>query len=274
MASIQQGLKEDGFDVSMVKLCRWFGVARRSVYYTPRKAAPKVKPELAEPIKAMIEAEPSFGYRTVAGRLRMNQNTVQRIFQIKGWQVRKRAVGKRPRIEALPSVAGAPNRRWATDLCRVWGGKDGWLSLALVIDCHTRQLLGWQLSRTGRASTAVAALEQALITRFGTLGKVKEPFLLRSDNGLVFTSGDYTRLVAGYGLKQEFITPHCPQHNGMVERVIRTLKEQCVHRHRFESLAHALRVISDWVGFYNRQRPHQALKMMTPDQAYAATLTT
>ncbi|QJD69968.1 transposase [Xanthomonas campestris pv. badrii] len=119
-----------------------------------------------------------------------------------------------------------------------------------------------------------AALEQALITRFGTLGKVKEPFLLRSDNGLVFTSRDYTRLVAGYGMKQEFITPHCPQQNGMVERVIRTLKEQCVHRHRFESLAHALRVISDWIGFYNRQRPHQALNMMTPDQAYAATLTT
>ncbi|KPL49048.1 integrase, partial [Xanthomonas axonopodis] len=46
-----------------------------------------------------------------------------------------------------------------------------------------------------------------------------------------------------------------------------------VHQHRFESLAHALRVISDWIGFYNRQRPHQALKMMTPDQAYAATLT-
>ena len=274
MVSIQQGLKEDGFDVSMVKLCRWFGVARRSVYYTPRKAVPKVKPELAAPIEAMIEAEPSFGYRTVAGLLGMNKNTVQRIFQIKGWQVRKRAVGKRPRIEALPSVASAPNQRWATDLCRVWGGKDGWLSLALVIDCHTRQLLGWQLSRTGRASTAVAALEQALITRFGTLGKVKEPFLLRSDNGLVFTSRDYTRLVAGYGLKQEFITPHCPQQNGMVERVFRTLKEQCVHRHRFESLAHALRVIGDWIGFYNRQRPHQALKMMTPDQAYAATLTT
>ncbi|RTE56206.1 hypothetical protein EI541_19885 [Xanthomonas citri pv. eucalyptorum] len=165
-------MQEDGFDVSMVKLCRWFGVPRRSVYYTPRKTAPKVKPELAGPIKAMIEAEPSFGYRTVAGLLRMNKNTVQRIFQIRGWQVCKRAVGKRPRIEALPSVASAPNQRWATDLCRVWGGKDGWLSLALVIDCHTRQLLGWQLSRTGRASTAVAALEQALITRFGTLGNV------------------------------------------------------------------------------------------------------
>ncbi|WP_246039052.1 transposase [Peristeroidobacter soli] len=27
-----------------------------------------------------------------------------------------------------------------------------------------------------------------------------------------------------YGLRQEFITPHSPEQNGMVERVIRTLK--------------------------------------------------
>lgn len=269
MVTIQQGLREDGFEVSMVKLCRWFGVARRSVYYRPSKAPPKVRVELAEPIKAMIEEEPSFGYRTVAGLLGMNKNTVQRIFQLKGWQVRKRAVGFRPRIEALPSVATAPDQRWATDLCRVWGGRDGWLTLALVIDCHTRQLLGWQLSRSGKATTAAAALEQALITRFGTLGRVHTPFLLRSDNGLVFTSRAYTRLVRSYGLKQEFITPHCPQQNGMVERVIRTLKEQCVHRHRFETQQHASRVIADWIHFYNHRRPHQALGMKTPAEAYA-----
>ncbi|MDH5821920.1 hypothetical protein QFW77_02790 [Luteimonas sp. RD2P54] len=164
MVAIQQGLREDGLEVSMVKLCRWFGVARRTVYYRPTKAPPVVKPELAEPIKALIEEEPSFGYRTVAGLLGMNKNTVQRIFQLKGWQVRKRAVGNRPRIQALPSVATAPDQRWATDLCRVWGGRDGWLTLALVIDCHTRQFLGWQLSRSGRATTAAAALEQALLT--------------------------------------------------------------------------------------------------------------
>jgi len=273
MRSVQQGLKDEGFAVPMTKLCRWFEVARRTTYYKPAKAPAKINAELVAPIKEMIEAEPSFGYRTVAALLGMNKNTVQRIFQLKGWQVRKRALGQRPRIEAKVSRAELPDQRWATDLCRVWGGKDGWLSLALVIDCHTRQLLGWHLSRTGRASTASAALEQALISRYGTLGRVPEPFLLRSDNGLVFTSRDYTRLVRSYGLKQEFITPHCPQQNGMVERVIRTLKEQCVHRHRFESQIHALRVVGDWIAFYNQQRPHQALKMMTPDAAYAATLT-
>lgn len=269
MVTIQQGLREDGIRVSMAKLCRWFEQPRRTMYYRPTKAAPKVKSELAAPIKILIEEEPSFGYRTVAGLLGMNKNTVQRIFQLKGWQVRKRAVGMRPRIQALPSVAQAPDERWATDLCRIWGGRDGWLSLALVIDCYTRQLLGWHLSRSGKATTAVAALEQALITRFGVLGRVPIPFLLRSDNGLVFTSRDYTRLVRSYGLRQEFITPHCPQQNGMVERVIRTLKEQCVHRHRFESQQHAARVVGDWIQFYNHRRPHQALGMKTPAEAYA-----
>jgi putative transposase len=267
--AIRQGLKEDGFEVSISKLCAWFGVPRRTVYYREQKSPPKVQPRFAEPIKAMIEEEPSFGYRTVAGLLGFNKNTVQRVFQLKGWQVKKRPTGHRPRIEALPSKAQAPNQRWSTDLCRVWAGRDGWCSLALVIDCHTRELLGWHLSRSGKATTAGSALEQALIARFGTLGRVPESFLLRSDNGLVFTSRKYTALVRSYGLQQEFITPHCPQQNGMVERVIRSLKEQCVHRHRFETLQHASRVISDWIAFYNHRRPHQALKMKTPAEAFA-----
>ncbi|HBP30905.1 MAG TPA: IS3 family transposase [Advenella kashmirensis] len=247
--SIRQGLKADGYTVSVAKLCQWFGIPRRTVYYKPIKAALKVNPTFAEPIKAMIEESPSFGYRTVAGLLGSNKNTVQRIYQIKGWQVKKRAIGFRPRIQALPSVASMPNERWSTDLCRIWAGRDGWAILALVIDCHPRELLGWHLSRSGKATTASSALEHALIARFGTLGRVPVPFLLRSDNGLVFTS-------RSYGLKQEFITPHCPQQNGMVERVIRTLKEQCVHRHRFETLQHASRVIGDWIRFYNHRRPH------------------
>ncbi|MFC3331938.1 hypothetical protein ACFOEM_05620 [Paenalcaligenes hominis] len=51
-------------------------------------------------VKALIEDNPSFGYRTVAGLLSMNKNTVQRIFQLKGWKVRKRATGMRPRVQA------------------------------------------------------------------------------------------------------------------------------------------------------------------------------
>lgn len=123
-------------------------------------------------------------------------------------------------------------------------------------------------SRSGKAATAGNALQQSLIARFGTLGRVPTTFLLRSDNGLVFCSRHYTALVRSYGLQQEFITPYTPEQNGIVERVIRTLKEHCVHRHRFEALQHASLVLADWILFYNIRRPHQALAMKTPAEAF------
>ena len=57
----------------------------------------------------------------------------------------------------------------------------------------------------------------ALISRFGTLGRINCAFLLRSDNGLVFTSRRFTALVRSYGLRQEFITPHGPQQTDVIE---------------------------------------------------------
>lgn len=103
----------------------------------------------AAPIKQMIEENPSFGYRTVAHLLRFNKNTVQRVFQLKHWQVRKRPIGFRPRVLRIPSIAAAPNERWATDLCRVWSGRDGWAVLALGIDCCS-------LSTPGESCTHLA----------------------------------------------------------------------------------------------------------------------
>lgn len=67
-------------------------------------------------------------------------------------------------------------------------------------------------------------------------GRYQTPFLLRSENGRMFSSRSYTALVKSYGLRQAFITPYSPEHNGMVERVINPLKDQCFHRHRFEAL--------------------------------------
>jgi putative transposase len=63
---LQQELKAEGATVSLVKLCQWFEIPRRTVYYRSTKGAPKVQEKFVTPIKAMIEENPSFGYRTVA----------------------------------------------------------------------------------------------------------------------------------------------------------------------------------------------------------------
>ena len=52
--TLHEGLLADGIKVPLAKLCAWFGVPRRTVYYKPTKAAPKVDARFAEPIKALI----------------------------------------------------------------------------------------------------------------------------------------------------------------------------------------------------------------------------
>jgi len=82
--------------VTVVQACRWAGVSRRSYYYRPTKAKPRVNEHLAARVKRVNTDLPYAGYRTVAWLLGENKNTIQRLFQIKGWQVRKRRSGARP----------------------------------------------------------------------------------------------------------------------------------------------------------------------------------
>jgi len=99
---LQQELKAEGSNVSLVKLCDWFEMHRRTVYYRPTKGSQKLQEKFVISNKARIEESPLFGYYTVTHQLGMNKNTVQRVFQCMGWQVRKRLVSFCPRIQVLP----------------------------------------------------------------------------------------------------------------------------------------------------------------------------
>jgi putative transposase len=54
----------------------------------------------------------------------------------------------------------------------------------------------------------------------------------------------------------------------MLERVIRTLKEQCTHRRCFKTLQHASRAIGDWIYFYHHQRPYHVPEIKIPAETY------
>ena len=194
---VERFIADDGHQVAISKAYVLTGMSRRTYYYKPKRRRPKVNEFLAQRIKRVIDALPYAGYRTVAWLLGENKNTVQRIFQIKGWQVRKRGSGHRPRVQSLPSAASRPNERWATVWC---GERHRWCALTLVMDCFTRELLDWRLSPTGNAKAAEAALEEALISRYEILGRALGNLTIRSEM-------QYTRTVYRYGIKQEFIRP-------------------------------------------------------------------
>ena len=56
--------------------------------------------------------------------------------------------------------------------------------------------------------------------------------------------------------------------NIFIERLWRSLKQEAVYLHELQDGFQAKRVIDDWFGFYNADRPHTALDKRTPDDAY------
>jgi len=257
-------------------LCRLFGVARSTTYYQPRgrHLEPQCDPVCVEAIRAVIEAHSTYGVRMTHARLTkglgmiVNRKKVHRIMRLHRWTCRQRRTGCRPRVQHLKSIAAAPNQRWATDIATVDCGRDGWCAFVPVVDCCSREVLGWELAHTARAKTAERALEEALLHRFGTTRGAPSGLTLRHDNGLVFGSRAYRALVRDYGLTQEYIAPYTPEQNGLCERFIRTFKEECAWQHRFDNLTAARATVARYIEHYNTQRTHSALKYNTPRQTY------
>ena len=62
------------------------------------------------------------------------------------------------------------------------------------------------------------------------------------------------------------MTPvHAPNANAVAERVIGTLRRECLDHMIVLNERHPLQVLSEYVEHYNRKRPHRALALDSPD---------
>ena len=77
---------------------------------------------------------------------------------------------------------------------RTWAG---WLYLATVIDCFSRQVIGWSMAEHLRAELVVDALDMA--AKNGTLDKEA---IFHSDRGTQYTSATFRAALATHGMRQ------------------------------------------------------------------------
>lgn len=266
--------------VSERRSCQVLQVSRAALHRHPSGEAPgpRLSVTLTARLQALLTQHPTFGYRRLWALLRyrdgilVNRKVVYRILKLKGWLVHQRARTPRPRVQGWRSRAEASNQRWAMDVTHIPCGTDGWAHLTTVIDCHDREVMGYEFALRGRAKEAERALEAACLHRFGTLRPQGAVPIVRSDNGLIFQSRRFRAACRDYRLPQEFITPYTPEQNGVIERFFRSLKEECVWQHHFQNFADAQQRLRAWLTWYNTGRPHQALGYRSPAQFRAAHL--
>jgi putative transposase len=138
-----------------------------------------------------------------------------------------------------------------------------------VIDCCTREIVGWNLSHRCRTEDALAAVEQAVLERLPS-GSRQASVTLTTDNGTQFTSSRFIETLNRLSITHRCTAYHHPEGNSYIERFHRSLKEEEVWTAEYRSLEEARASIVRWIGEYNHDRPHRGVHNRTPHEAFLA----
>jgi putative transposase len=267
-------LVTQGYTATLVAIT--LAISRSSLYYRKKPRGSRADRTYDEQIVMACGEKLAWGYRRVAWWLQrkkglpVNQKRVLRVMRERGLLVRPRRLRARRRKEWGRVEASAPNQIWQSDMTKIWAGPAvGWAYLVCVIDCCTREIVGWNLSHRCRTEDALAAVEQAVLGRLPG-GSREANVTLTTDNGTQFTSSRFLETLGRLGITHRRTAYHHPEGNSYIERFHRSLKEEEVWTAEYRSLEEAQASIARWIEEYNHDRPHRGVKNRTPHEAFLA----
>jgi putative transposase len=249
-------------------------ISRSSLYYRQKPRGSRADRSYDEQIVEACGEKPAYGYRRVTWWLRrkeglqVNGKRVLRVMRERSLLVRSRRLRARRKKEWGRVEAAQPNQIWQSDMTKIWAGPAvGWGYLVSVIDCCTREIVGWNLSHRCRAEEALAAVEQAVLGRLPA-GSRESTLTVTTDNGTQFTSARFMETLARLGITHRRTAYHHPEGNSYIERFHRSLKEEEVWTTEYRNLQEARSSIARWIEEYNHDRPHFGVGNRTPNEAF------
>ena len=156
-----------------------------------------------------------------------------------------------------------------SDITYIWVEDiENFVYLFLITDVYSRKIIGYCLSDNLKASSAIKALKMALkqiILRKGCIH--------HSDRGIQYCCNSYTDLLNKNGMLISMTENGDPRENPIAERVNKTIKEEFTEKPQlsFKSLTEAKKEVPRFINFYNNERPHRSIDMLTPSQAFNMT---
>jgi putative transposase len=140
--------------------------------------------------------------------------------------------------------------------------REGWLYLCTVKDIVTGEILGESTSEKMKKELVIQAFLNAQ-TRHGLAADT----IFHSDRGCQYTSNEFKRILALYGLKQSFSRVGMPGDNAWAESFFATLKKECIHFRRFSTREDLRQTVFAWIeGFYNNRRVQARLGYISPKE--------
>src|ERR1700739_3643236 len=217
-----------------------------------RAGRPKVDPELRNLIRRMSKENPLWGAPRIHGELLMLG------FEVAQSTVSKYVVrGRKPPSQSWRTfLRNHAEAIAAIDLCVVPTLTFERLFAVLVLGHGRRQLLWFEVTRHPTAEWLARQITEAFPW-------ASAPGYLVRDNdrayGQVFTSR-----VRAMGIRDRPISPGSPWQNGCAERLIGTVRRECLDRMLIFGEAHLRRILALYASYYNESRTHLSLHKDAP----------
>ena len=155
-----------------------------------------------------------------------------------------------------------PRQLWQLDMTSIWVAEHGWCYLNAIIDCCTREIVGWSLELRCRADEAIAVVEQAASRARHPAGRARA----RQRQRLRLHRPPLPRPRLGeLGIKHRRGGYRDPESQAFIESWFGKLKEREVWLNEYETLDQARRGIGGYVDRYHH-RPHSRLDYKTPSE--------
>lgn len=146
-----------------------------------------------------------------------------------------------------------PDELWGTDGTKFWTHREGWCWFFGAIDHCVEDIVGWHVAKVGDRWAALEPIRQGVQQTHGAYApKIALGLGLRADHGPQYTAHQFLGELRWLGIHPSPSYVGEPECNGVMERWIRTLKEECLYLHDFATLDEARRVIGEFIERYNQ----------------------
>ena len=244
-----------GRPYGLARVCRVWRVSRATVHrhLSPSRPKPVRRPGpvgpiadagLLEAIRAVFSASPFHGegHRKVWARLRVaglrtSKRRVLRLMREHGLLAPSRVGTPRgPRNHDGTIIPDRVDAMWGTDLTTTITG-EGQAAVFVAIDHCSAECAGIHAARRATRFEALEPIRQGVRRHFGAFAKdIARGLAVRHDHGSQYMSEAFQTELAFLGIESSPAFVRAPEGNGCAERFIRTLKENLLWLHTFDTV--------------------------------------
>jgi transposase InsO family protein len=155
---------------------------------------------------------------------------------------------------------------WVADITYV-PMKSGFLYVSLITDAYSHKVVGYHIAETLETVHTIKALIMALENEKIAIGLIHH-----SDRGIQYCSYEYVKLLKQRDIKISMSENGDPLENPVAERINGILKNEYLKYYYMQNQSEAIEILHEVIRKYNTRRPHQSIRMLTPDIVHTKQL--